>query len=67
MTEEVWMPYHLRERQAAWCRCGKAATHEVRNERNDVMDWCCKRCGDRRVTELRQVESVEKLPPPMAV
>jgi len=20
------MPYHLRERQAAWCRCGKAAT-----------------------------------------
>ena len=61
------MPYHLRERQAAWCRCGKPATHEVRNERNDVVDWCCKRCGERRVTELRQAEAVEKLPPPMAV
>ena len=41
--------------------------HEVRNERNDVVDWCCKRCGERRVTELRQAEAVEKLPPPMAV
>jgi len=65
------MPYHLRERQAAWCRCGKAATHEVRNERNDVMDWCCKPCGERRLAERlaerRAAEAVEKLPPPMAV
>ena len=41
--------------------------HEVRNERNDVMDWCCLKCAQHRMADLKAAEAAPKLPPPMAV
>jgi hypothetical protein len=48
--------YHVSERISAFCRCGKPATHEVRNSRNEVIEWMCLKDATARCAKLNQEE-----------